>query len=226
MRVLIIEDEQSIADTIIYALRADGIEAEHSALAGSGIERLRDEAFDLLILDIGLDDINGFEACKLVRSFSDIPLIFLSARDHEVDRVVGLEIGGDDYVTKPFTPRELVARVKTILKRAAPQPPSSASDLFDIDKVRRELRYGGTLLALTHYEYGLLCALLAQPERVFSRAQLMHAVWPDRCGSDERAVDTQIKGLRAKLRAVKPDADPIRTHRGSGYSIHTGKTPG
>lgn len=224
MRVLIIDDEQSIADTIIYALSAEGIEAEHSALAGSGIERLRNEEFDLLILDIGLDDINGFEACKIIRSFSTIPLIFLSARDHEVDRVVGLEIGGDDYVTKPFSPRELVARVKTILKRAAPQP-ASATERFSIDNARREIHYCGTLLVLTHYEYGLLSALLTQPGRVFSRTQLMQAVWPDRCGSVERAVDTQIKGLRAKLRAISPDVDPIRTHRGSGYSIQTGTAP-
>ncbi|WP_087016778.1 two-component system response regulator CreB [Thaumasiovibrio subtropicus] len=236
MQILIVEDEQSIADNIVYALKLDGFSPTHCLLGEAAIAMLKSTPMDLVILDVGLPDMNGFEVCKAIREFSDVPIIFLTARDHEIDRVVGLEIGGDDYVTKPFSPRELVARVKVILKRVhkpiidktlghpvphintQSQPPANTS-LFLSDDAKKQIHYQGTLLNLTRYEYGLLKTLLSQPERVFSREQLMTAVWSDNCGSFDRAVDTHIKGLRAKLKQIEPDFDPIKTHRGLGYSL-------
>ena len=228
MRILIVEDEQAIADNILYALKLEGFAPQHCLLGNDALATLAQQPFDLMILDVGLPDINGFEVCKQVRQTSDIPIIFLTARDHEIDRVVGLEIGGDDYVTKPFSPRELVARVKVILKRVAgpsrlepsvPEEEVLSAGLFSHYLAKQQLHYAGQPLELTRYEYGLLATLLAQPERVFSREQLMDAVWPDACGSVDRAVDTHIKGLRAKFKKVRDSADPIKTHRGIGYSL-------
>jgi two-component system catabolic regulation response regulator CreB len=139
-----------------------------------------------------------------------------------VDRVVGLEIGGDDYVLKPFSPRELVARVRVILRRLEPRK-AGAPPVFALDEARRIVTFCGTPLDLTRYEYLLLKTLLAHPERVFTRAQLMEQVWSAAEESTERTVDAHVKTLRAKLRAVDPAADPILTHRGVGYSL--GPTP-
>ncbi|WP_434339589.1 two-component system response regulator CreB [Motilimonas cestriensis] len=222
MKVLVVEDEQAIADNIVYSLKLEGFAPQHCMLGNDALTLLKQQPFDLMILDVGLPDINGFEVCKLVRQFSELPIIFLTARDHEIDRVVGLEIGGDDYVTKPFSPRELVARVKVILKRVGPAQPVPVAhkqeDVLLCDEVKKQWRYYGEPLDLTRYEYGLLATLFSQPERVFSREQLMAEVWPDACGSFDRAVDTHIKGLRAKLKKVS-DNDPIKTHRGLGYSL-------
>ena len=163
---------------------------------------------------------------KSVSKFANLPTCrscFLTARGDEIDRVVGLEIGGDDYVVKPFSPRELVARVKVILRRR-PQlnhsKPASTS-LFQLDADRRRIRYNNIELELTAYEYGILKHLLSQPERVYSREQLMNAVWSTPQASFDRAVDTHIKTLRAKLRAITPEFDPVITHRGAGYAIKT-----
>jgi two-component system catabolic regulation response regulator CreB len=172
----------------------------------------------LLILDIGLPDGNGFEFCKAIRRFSDIPIIFLTARNDEVDRIVGLEIGADDYVGKPFSPRELAARVKAILKRSAGNNVRRESD-FEVDAARARIRFHDSWLDLTRYEFLVLKMLLQQPERIYSRAQIMDQVWSAPEESLDRVVDTHIKTLRAKLRAVREDADPIKTHRGMGYSI-------
>lgn len=231
MYILVVEDEQSIADNILYALKRDGFEAEHVLLGNQALAHLLRTSFDLVILDVGLPDINGFELCKKIRHFSDVPIIFLTARDHEVDRVVGLEIGGDDYLTKPFSLRELVARIKVILRRASKQVLVLDSEvalalgteaklrLFKHDQDTKRLHYCGKLVDLTPYEYGLLTTLYAHPERVFSREQLIQAVWPDTCESFDRVVDTHIKSLRAKLRHINAHHEPIRTHRSLGYSL-------
>ncbi|MHA6832914.1 two-component system response regulator CreB [Ralstonia pseudosolanacearum] len=226
-RILIIEDESAIADTILYALSTDGMTAEHCALGGEGLARLRAASFDLVILDVGLPDVNGFEACRTLRTFSDVPVIFLTARHEEIDRIVGLEIGADDYVVKPFSPRELAARVRVILRRAsgrsvapaAPQPPPSTAFMHDAAGAR--LAYRGHWLDLTRYEYRLLALLLRYPGRIYSRAQLMEQVWHDAGDTVDRTVDTHVKTVRAKLRAIDAQADPIRTHRGMGYSLET-----
>lgn len=218
--ILVIEDEASIADNITYALNSNGFDCSWANLGSGGLEIFEQKHVDLIILDIGLPDISGFEICKVIRKHSDIPIIFLTARGEEIDRVVGLEIGGDDYVTKPFSPRELVARVKVILKRFTYQPESSIqASIFSVDKEKRRITCCGRELSLTTYEYGILTLLLSHPERVFTREQLMTAVWSTPEESFDRAVDTHIKTIRAKIRAIDPENTALTTHRGVGYSI-------
>ncbi|MEH6422021.1 two-component system response regulator CreB [Pseudomonas sp. CGJS7] len=220
MRILLVEDESAIADTVLYALRAEGFEAVHCLTGGEALREAQRSAFDLAVLDIGLPDIGGFALCRELRRGRDLPVIFLTAQNAEADRILGLEIGADDYVTKPFSPRELATRVRVVLRRvgagnAAPEPETG----FVHDTEGKRIRYRGQALDLTRYEYGLLAALLQRPGAVLSRAQLMDRVWGDALDSGDRTVDTHIKTLRAKLREVAADSDPIRTHRGLGYSL-------
>lgn len=225
-RILIIEDEPAIADALLYALATEGFETHWCALARDGMSWLRENPVDLLVLDVGLPDESGFELCRRIRQFSTVPIMFLTARKEEVDRIVGLEIGADDYVVKPFSPREISARVRAILRRTRSEPPqpgsAPASDetpLFLHDSERRRIRYQQQWLELTRYEYLILSALLRHPEHVLSRDQLMDAAWDDPSASLDRAVDTHIKGIRTKLKRITPTLDPIITHRGLGYSI-------
>jgi two-component system catabolic regulation response regulator CreB len=220
--ILIVEDEAAIADTLIYALQAEGYATTWLQLAEAALAFQQRSPADLLILDVGLPDISGFEACKRLRRFSEVPVIFLTARDAEIDRVVGLEIGADDYVVKPFSPREVAARVKAILKRMAPRvtaPASAQQGPFLLDEARVQIHYHGQLLGLTRHEFRLLQTLLGQPERVFSREQLLDGVGVAADAGYERNIDSHIKSLRAKLRQVVADAEPIQTHRGLGYSL-------
>ena len=214
--ILLAEDESAIADTVLYALRGEGYAAEHCLLGGQVTPRVRAGGIDLVILDVGLPDLTGFEVCRALRGFSEVPVIFLTARDSEIDRVVGLELGADDYVVKPFSPRELVARVRARLRRRAQGEADSWQryGAFEIDREGKRIRYRGRALDLTRYEYGVLEALLARPGAVLSRAQLMDRVWADALDSGDRTVDTHIKTLRAKLRDGDEEFDPIRTHRG------------
>ncbi len=217
--ILIVEDESAIADTLVYALQADGHSTEWVTLGGAALEQQRLRPADLVILDIGLPDISGFETCRQLRRFSDVPVMFLSARDAEIDRVVGLEIGADDYVVKLFSPREVAARVRAILKRMGPQAQTSAqTSVFQLDTVSMQISYRTQPLALTRHEFRLLQCLLEQPRRVFSREQLLDAVGVASDVGYERTIDSHIKSLRAKLRQVATDAEPIQTHRGLGYS--------
>ncbi|MHA6198564.1 two-component system response regulator CreB [Pseudomonas wadenswilerensis] len=220
--ILIVEDEAAIADTLIFALQGEGHSTEWVTLGQAALERQRQQPADLVILDIGLPDISGFETCRQLRRFSEVPVMFLSARDGEIDRVVGLEIGADDYVVKPFSPREVAARVRAILKRMAPQAAAavSASTPFSLDTLRMQIHYRDQLLNLTRHEFRLLQCLLEQPERVFSREQLLDAVGVAADAGYERTIDSHIKSLRAKLRGVAADAEPIQTHRGLGYSYN------
>ena len=219
--ILVIEDESSIADNIKYALSTEGFDCTWAGIGAEGLEILTAKDIDLVILDVGLPDINGFEVCKTIRKSSDVPIIFLTARGEEIDRVVGLEIGGDDYVVKPFSPRELVARVKVILKRVSVSNYSNKTveQIFTIDEEKRHITYCEVTLELTAYEYGILKLLLASPERVFTREQLMSEVWSTPEESFDRAVDTHIKTIRAKLRTITPEKNLLTTHRGVGYSI-------
>lgn len=220
--ILIVEDEAAIADTLVYALQAEGFVTRWSTLGGEALALLEREVYDLVILDVGLPDISGFEACKRLRRFSEVPVMFLTARNDEIDRVVGLEIGADDYVVKPFSPREVAARVKAILKRVAPREPVAAkpNDVpFRLDSERVRIDYHGQPLSLTRLEFQLLHCLLGQPERVFSREQLLDALGVAADVGYERNIDSHIKSLRAKLRQVAPQAEPIQTHRGLGYSL-------
>ena len=226
--ILIVEDEQAIADSIAYALRTDGFTPRHVMLGEQALAVLRSEdAPQLVVLDIGLPDMSGLEACRQLRQFSDVPVIFLTARSDEIDRIVGLEIGADDYVTKPFSPRELVARIRVILRRArgAQTPPDAGKPIvagasrFELRGLEARVLFHGQPLDLTRYEYLLLKTLLEHPGNVLSRAQLMERVWSGAPDTLERTVDAHVKSLRAKLRAVDAREEPIQTHRGLGYSL-------
>nr|WP_145548875.1 two-component system response regulator CreB [Variovorax boronicumulans] len=235
-RILIAEDESGIADTLAYVLRADGYEPVWCATAGEALAQYRAQKPDLAILDVGLPDMNGFELFRRLHELpgaDGVPMLFLTARSDEIDRVVGLELGADDYIAKPFSPRELVARVRSILRRsarggtaaAALAAPGGPAPVFQIDGERRRIRYYGQPLELSRYEYGLLALLVQRPGRVYTRDELLDMVWDDAAQSLDRTVDAHIKTLRAKLKAVAPEIEPIRTLRGTGYALHEDLPP-
>jgi len=222
--VLVVEDETAIADTVLYALRSEGYGAQHCLLGAQALQQLRQAPVDVVVLDVGLPDMSGFEVCRTLRTFSQVPVIFLTARDDEFDRVLGLELGADDYMAKPFSPRELVARVRARLRRSGSGVEVGTAGWqphgrFAIDREGRRIRFDGHALELTRYEYALLAALLQRPGAILSRAQLMDRGWDSAADSADRTVDTHVKTLRAKLRAAGADPDPIRTHRGVGYAL-------
>ncbi|MGV3530993.1 MAG: two-component system response regulator CreB [Chthoniobacteraceae bacterium] len=221
-KILVVEDEPSIAENVLYALKTESFEPVWCATGGEALQMFARDTFALIILDVGLPDVSGFELCRKLRMISSVPIVFVTARKDEIDRVVGLEIGGDDYVVKPFSPRELTARVKAILRRVdhvSAVLPAPSAPVFAIDEERCEIRYHGEPLALSRYEFRLLKILAGKPGRVFSREQLMDQAWEEPDAAFDRTVDAHIKTLRAKLRAVQPEEDPIRTHRGLGYSM-------
>jgi two-component system, OmpR family, catabolic regulation response regulator CreB len=219
-KVLIIEDEPAIVDTIQYALETEGFDTVHVSTGAPVLALLAEELVDLIILDIGLPDLSGLELCKQIRQSHPTPIIFLTARKDEVDRVVGLEIGADDYMTKPFSPRELAARVKAVLRRMRSHRGSSPSDpVFQVNESKRQISYYGRALDLSRYEYEILRTFIRRPGHVYSRDHLMDLVWEQPETSLDRTVDAHIKNLRAKLKAVNPETDPIVTHRGMGYSL-------
>ena len=216
--LLLVEDDPAIAHAVVYALEREGFAVEHVLLLREALQRLRDPSapYAALILDLGLPDGNGLDLCReLRRSSSQLPIVMLSARGEEMDRVLGLELGADDYLTKPFSPRELCARVRSLLRRAAlgTTPTAAPSALFEHDSASARLRLGEHWLKLTRREYGLLHALLRRPGRVWSRDQLLSEVWGDDADSTDRTVDTHVKTLRAKLREARPDLELIVTAR-------------
>jgi len=221
--ILIVEDEPSVAENILYALRTEGLEPEWVSTGQEALGRLRAEGFDLVVLDVGLPDGSGFDVCKELRGFSKVPVIFLTARSDEIDRVVGLEIGADDYVTKPFSPRELAARVRAVLRRSGDAEPDAVRSLpglpFRIDTDRQRILYFEQPLPLTRLEFRLLEVLLRKPGRIYSRDLLMSLAWDEPDASLDRTVDAHVKSLRAKLRAVRDDVEAIVTHRGVGYTL-------
>jgi two-component system catabolic regulation response regulator CreB len=223
--ILVVEDEPAIADTIQYALESEGFQCLRLEGGAGVVEVLDRQPVALVVLDIGLPDMSGIEVCRRIRERHDVPVIFLTARSGEVDRVVGLELGADDYVSKPFSPRELAARTKAVLRRvgrgAGPPAPASGG-VFALDEERLQITYFGKPLELSRYEYRLLAVFLKRPGRVYSRDQLLELVWDAPDSSLDRTVDAHVKNLRAKLRDVRPDVDPIATHRGTGYSLKEG----
>lgn len=220
--ILIVEDEPTIRENLVYSLESEGFQPRACATGAEAIEAVgTDDSIALVILDIGLPDMSGLDVCRQIREARPMPVIFLTARSDEIDRVVGLEIGGDDYVVKPFSPRELTARVRAVLRRTGSggnhHPAGSAR--FEIDQTRLQIRFRGRSLILSRTEYRLLELLIQHPGRVYSRAQLMDHAWDEPESSFERTVDSHIKSLRAKLREIDPADDPIVTHRGLGYSL-------
>ena len=227
MRLLLVEDDPAIARTVAYALAREGLAVTHSLLLGDAHAQLfgqsRGVPFDLLVLDVGLPDGSGLDLLRELRqSHAATPVLMLSAHGEEIDRVLGLELGADDYLPKPFSPRELAARVKALLRRAAahatPATPASASPFHD-DAAGQRIFLRGQPLALTRREYRLLSALLAGAGRIHARDALLAAAWGDDSDSTDRTVDTHVKTLRAKLREADPAREYISTHRGMGYCL-------
>ena len=221
---MIVEDEPAIAETLIYACKEAGIATSHYLLGSEAISAIQKTTFDFIVLDVGLPDMTGFDVCKKIRETSQIPILFLTARNHEIDRIVGLEIGADDYVTKPFSPREIVARIHAILRRsngngAMNNSTTHKNSFFHVDETANRIQYRGQYLELTRYEFLLLKTLIQHPKRVYSRDQLMDIVWANAENTLERTVDAHIKTLRAKLRSIDAANEAIVTHRGMGYSL-------
>jgi two-component system catabolic regulation response regulator CreB len=219
-KILIVEDEPAIVDNIQYALETEGFETVSVFSGTPVIPLLAKETVDLIILDIGLPDMNGLELCKEIRKTLSTPIIFLTARTGEIDRVVGLEIGADDYISKPFSPKELSARVKAVLRRTQNLTTSDLpTQVFQVNESKRQISYYGAVLDLSRYEYDILKTFIRRPGHVYSRDQLMDLVWDEPDTSLDRTVDAHIKNIRAKLKTIKPEKDPIVTHRGMGYSL-------
>jgi two-component system catabolic regulation response regulator CreB len=219
-RILVVEDEPTIADAIEYALSTEGLQVIRASTLQAAREQLT--AIDLVVLDVQLPDGSGFDWCRTLRETSLVPVIFLTSRSSEIDRVVGLELGADDYVVKPFSPRELSARVRAVLRRTAarqhaPIEHAAVSHLV-LDHDRRSASWYGKALDLTRYEYRLLSVLTERPGMIFPRSRLLDLVWERPDGPYDRTVDTHIKTLRAKLHAANEKIDPIRTMRGEGYA--------
>jgi two-component system catabolic regulation response regulator CreB len=226
-RILLVEDEPAIADTLVYALKSECHEVAHTLTGEEALERHRAEGFDFVILDIGLPDISGLEVCRVIRRESATPILFLTARESELDRVLGLEIGGDDYVIKPFSPREVVARVRAILRRSQPEesaaepPPAPAEPdgpplVHDPSMMR--ILVADQPLELTAHEYKLLLVFIARPNRVFTRDQLLEHAWDDPGAVTDRTIDAHIKTIRSKLRDACGAGELIQTRRGLGYA--------
>jgi two-component system catabolic regulation response regulator CreB len=220
-RVLLVEDEPAIADTLVYALETERFTVSHALTGADALAAAARQIHDLAILDIGLPDMTGLDLCRKLRETSVIPVLFLTARDGEMDRILGLELGGDDYVTKPFSPREIVARVRAILRRGNhPAEAHIPATGLHHDAASMRIHIEGAALDLTAHEYKLLLALMAKPGRVLTRDQLLDHAWLDPGAVTDRTVDAHIKSIRAKLRAIHPGAENlIETRRGLGYSV-------
>jgi two-component system catabolic regulation response regulator CreB len=220
--ILIVEDEPAIRDNIQFVLESEGLQTLQVGAGLDALPLLTQHAVSAIVLDVGLPDVNGFELLKEIRRQSSAAVIMLTARNAELDRVLGLELGADDYVVKPFSPRELAARVKAVLRRApaaAAKQPAPLARALVIDPAKRQVSFFGAQLSLSKLEYELLATFVKRPGQVFSREQLMTMIWEQPETSLERSVDAHIKNLRSKLRAVRPDIEAIVTHRGSGYSL-------
>jgi two-component system catabolic regulation response regulator CreB len=218
MKILIVEDEPAIADTLVYALGTEGFATQWVTTGAAALNELADSTYDLLLLDIGLPDMSGFDVCKQIRADSSMPIIFLTSRIDDIDQVLGLELGADDYVTKPFSPRVLTARIRSRLKNRMPGQPVQEQG-FAIDAEGYRVLLHGSDLHLSRYEFRILQTLLAHPGRVYSRSQLMDIAWDEPERSFDRTVDTHIKTIRQKIRELDQRLDVIKTHRGLGYSF-------
>lgn len=220
--ILVVDDDRHIRDVICFALEKAGMT---TSSAGNGVEALdqfRRTPPHLVVLDIGMPDMDGLEVCRRVRKFSEIPILFLSARDDEIDRILGLEIGGDDYVTKPFSPRELVARINVILKRV--RAPITVDDAplhwgaLTLEPGSRSARMNDQELPLTAIEFAILRTLVSRPRQVLSREQILNNAWGGAIHVSGRTVDSHIRNLRAKFHQAGCD-DAIETMHGVGFRL-------
>ncbi|WP_437849771.1 response regulator [Sorangium sp. So ce363] len=223
--ILVVDDEARIREVLLYALQKEGYAVTAVADGRAAVEAAGAGTVDLVVLDVMLPELDGLEVCRRLRAGSRTPILFLSARADEVDRIVGLELGGDDYLTKPFSPRELVARVRALLRRTEAPPPAPAEARaavlrhgpIEVDTERHEARYLGQPVSLTATELGVLGALLERPGVVLSRGQLMQRAYRYDNLITERTIDTHVRRIRAKFRVL--GGDPIATVHGVGYKL-------
>jgi two-component system response regulator RegX3 len=221
--ILVVEDDAAIADAVSYALEAEGFQVETAGDGEQALDRARARNYDLMVLDLRLPKVSGIEVCRTLRGESTIPILMLTAKDSEVDRVVGLEVGADDYVTKPFSMAELMSRVRAILRRRrldqeAAEPLRRVGGL-ELDLVRHEVRIDGHTIRLTPSEFRLLAFLASEPERVFTRREIMQHLWQSEYVGDERASDMHVSNLRRKIEADPDDPKRVVTVRGIGYKL-------
>ena len=220
-RILVVDDEARIREVVQYGLEKSGFTVQVATDGRSALEALAGGGFDLVVLDVMLPDIDGYELCRRIRAEGHLPILFLSARSEEVDRIVGLELGADDYLVKPFSPRELVARVRAVLRRfeaagaQEARPTVLAHGRLRIDLERHEVRYADQVVPLTATELTVLAALIERPGIVLSRAQLVERAYHDGTHVTERTMDTHVRRIRSKFRAA--GGDPITTVHGVGY---------
>ncbi|MGV3550910.1 response regulator [Rhizobium sp.] len=220
-RVLVVDDEPHIRDVICFAIEKAGLASTTARNGTEAMMAFHRGAIDLIVLDIGMPDMDGLEVCRQIRKTSGVPILFLSARDDEIDRVLGLEIGGDDYVTKPFSPRELVARVKSILKRtggSVTRESTLSAVGINLDRSGRSVKFGNAGISLTALEFSILETLLTRPEMVFSREQLMEAAYGAGFHVADRTIDSHIRNIRAKF-AAAGGAGIIVTVHGIGFKL-------
>ncbi|UPJ68756.1 response regulator transcription factor [Bradyrhizobium sp. 191] len=224
-RILIVDDEGHIREVIRVALKKAGMDVIEARDGKEALLRFAADRPDLIVLDIGMPEFDGLDVCREIRKTSDVPILFLSARDEEIDRILGLEIGGDDYVTKPFSPRELVARVNVILRRLSPRngeakavPTALSQGSLLIDPEQHVASFAGTPLKLTAIEFGILRAFLTRPTSVFNREQLMRAAYQLNIQVSDRTIDSHIRNIRAKLAALACD-NIIETIHGVGFKL-------
>ena len=222
-RILIVDDDPHIREVLRVALSKAGMAVTEAADGRAGLVRFTEDRPDLIVLDVGMPEFDGLEVCRRIRRTSQVPILFLSARDEEIDRILGLEIGGDDYVTKPFSPRELVARVNVILRRVtsadrSAEPEELAHGRLRLDPQQHAARFGDAPLTLTALEFSILRTLLTRPAVVFSREQIMAAAYQLNIQVSDRTIDSHIRNIRAKLAAVNCE-DAIETVHGVGFRL-------
>lgn len=218
-RVLIVEDEAKIASLLADYLNRDGFQCECIGDGAAVMDRIREAPPDIVLLDLMLPGRDGLSLCKDIRALGNLPVIMITARIEEIDRLLGLELGADDYVCKPFSPREVVARVKAVLRRTEvmTEPAAAANALFQVDRDSLRVRTADREIKLTRVEFALLKALEAAPGRIFSRDELMDRIYPDRRVVSDRTVDSHVKRLRRKLEDLLPGRDLIESVYGVGY---------
>jgi two-component system OmpR family response regulator len=224
-RILVVDDDQHIREVICVALRKAGMVAQEARDGREALTRFAGDRPELIVLDIGMPELDGLDVCREVRKSSDVPILFLSARDDEIDRVLGLEIGGDDYVTKPFSPRELVARINVILRRVAPRETDRARSAniltrggLSLDLLQHAVEFAGEPVTLTAMEFDILKTLLSRPNVVFNREQIMTAAYHMNIQVSDRTIDSHIRNIRAKLAASGCD-NAIDTVHGVGFRL-------
>jgi len=223
--ILLVDDEDSVQKLLTYPLERDGFRVVSARDGEEALVRFAEEAVDLVVLDIMLPKLDGLEVCKRLRAESSVPIIMLTARDDEFDTVLGLELGADDYITKPFSIREFRSRVRALLRRAGashrdvPEAEPLKAGVLQLDLDRREARVNGRSLELTYVEFELLRTLVAQPGKVFSRRALLQAIWGDSAYREPRTIDVHVRHLREKVEEDPSEPDLILTVRGAGYRL-------